>query len=88
MAQAARPGLGLEEHETLSHTLLIMSQQARGIRALTQQATGGRSRVSMAAVALTEAVAHLQETLLAELDRTYGDQAPWPTRTRYHAKGG
>jgi hypothetical protein len=87
MVRAPHARLELEAHENLSRTLLVMAQQAHGIRGTLRQATGGRSRVSLAAVSLVEAIGHLQECLSAALETEYGAEAPAMTRTRYLSKG-
>jgi hypothetical protein len=81
---AAQPkGLTLSQHEDLAQVLVIMSQQAKGIRSLLARATGARSRPSQAAIALVEAVGHLAETLLDAHDATFGPETDLLVRTRY-----
>jgi alkylation response protein AidB-like acyl-CoA dehydrogenase len=81
------PGIELDQHEDVSRVLAMMATQAKGLRSLVRQATGGGSAPYRAATGLLKAVQALQQVLLGELDRVYGAQAPPMTRTRYCKKG-
>jgi hypothetical protein len=83
VVRAYYAGLEESDHDVLSLALANMAKQARGLRGSLRKAFGRGHRASQAAQALAEAVAFLQETLLEELDRTYGEQAPAVVRTRY-----
>jgi hypothetical protein len=83
VSRASGAGLEVEQHDNLSRCLSAMRAQAHGLRALMQQASGRRSRLSVAAIALVEAVGHLQETLLAAHDAAYGAEQHPQVRTRY-----
>src|SRR5262245_75370 len=80
-----RRGISLEDHDTYSTVLVAMAHQDKGFRTALPHATGKPSAPAQAAEALAEAVLHLQQCLLAQLDQDFGEQAPWMTRTRYCA---